>query len=120
MNSLADATVSALCYSLAGELCGARPERDAVRLNESVRFVLAQRGRMPDLLRPPIVAVTLWFGCESVLRRGRLFHRLPPRLRTSQIHAWKQSRFGVCRNLVRFYESLVVFGYASLALEESQ
>lgn len=104
------ATVSALCYSIIRERCSARAEFDPA-CNRVVDFVLAQHRRMPDFLRLPMTCATIAFGCESWLRgRGRFFRHDHP-ARWQQIQRWRQSRLGPQRDLIKFYESLAVFGW---------
>ena len=107
-------TVSALTYSLILEHGGPpySPEH-----NEVVRFVLAQHGRAPDHLRVPLLLFTCVFDLAAVAVSGRSFHRLAPGPRRRHLLAWRTTRLGVCRDLVRFYEALVVFGWTSVASE---
>jgi hypothetical protein len=77
-------------------------------------FVLGQHSRMPDYLRLPLVTLTL--VCDSWplwLGFGRPLHRLPVDQRRRVITAWKGSRFGFRRSLIKFYESLAVYGWAA-------
>jgi len=116
MRFLNEATVSALCYSVVREMCLAQPREPGTDFNRVVRFVLEQQRRMPDFLRPPMLVLTLLFNVHSLLKSGRFFHRLPHSRRWSHVQDWKQSRFGFRRDLVRFYESLAVFGWFSIAV----
>jgi hypothetical protein len=104
------ATVSALAYSIVRERCG-----DSVAsppcVNPVVGFVLGEHARMPDYLRVPLAALTLIFDAAAVPFHGRPFHRLPHERRWRRVLAWKHSSLGFRRDLVRFYESLVVFGW---------
>ena len=109
-------TVSALTYSLIHEHGG--PPYSALH-NQVVRFVLAQHGRAPDHLRGPLLVLTCAFDLMSIVVSGQPFHRLTPDRRRRQLRAWRTARLGVCRDLVRFYETLVVFGWTSLALERA-
>ena len=108
-------TVSALTYSLIREHGG--PPHSSLH-NQVVRFVLEQHGRAPDYLRVPLLVFTCVFDVASLARAGEPFHRLTPERRGRQLLAWRTARLGVCRDLVRFYETLVVFGWTSLALEQ--
>jgi hypothetical protein len=77
-------------------------------------FVLAQHSRMPDYLRLPVLALTLL--CDSWplwLGYGRPLHNLPLDQRRTVLSAWKRSRIGFRRNLIKFYDSLAVFGWAA-------
>ena len=109
-------TVSALTYSLIHEHGG--PPYSALH-NPVVRFVLEQHGRAPDWVRVPLLVLTCVFDLVAVVGTGHAFHRLTPDRRRRRLRAWRTARLGVCRDLVRFYESLVVFGWTSLALERA-
>jgi hypothetical protein len=111
------ATVSALVYSLVEEYCGSADGRDAARTNQAVRFVLEQHGRMPDYLRLPLLLFTVAFDLWSIPRHAKRFHRLAPELRRQQVISWKRSRLGVRRDLVRFYETLTVYGWYAWSCE---
>ncbi|MGH8509366.1 MAG: hypothetical protein ACREVH_11715 [Gammaproteobacteria bacterium] len=108
-------TVSALCYSMlieerepaAGEDCNLSP-------NAVVNFVLDQHERMPDYLRFPFLLFTIFFDLAGVVHGGTLFHRMEQSDRRRQIEAWRNSRFGLPRDFIRFYESLVVFCWYSM------
>lgn len=103
------ATVSALCYSILEERCPGLEAESEFPHNQAVRFVLQQHAGMPDFLRVPFAGVTLGFGLSSLLRHGRPFHQLPHRERWTQIEAWRSAPISVCRDLIRFYESFVIF-----------
>src|SRR5262249_43584021 len=99
-----DKTVRAITESVLRERIGPDAIAHAERVSE---FVLGQHSRMPDYLRMPLVTLTLL--CDSwplVLGFWRPLHRLPVEERRAVIAAWKASRFGVRRSLIKFYESL--------------
>ena len=107
-------TISALVYSLVNERCADREENRVSLKNEVARFVLAQYLRTPDFMRFALRALTIVFDLWPLLTHGRPFHRLAPKIRMQQIDRWRSSRFGVMRDLVRYYEGLVVFGWYAL------
>jgi hypothetical protein len=109
-----EATVSALTESLIRERGG--PARCAQH-DGVVRFALAQHGRMPDYLRLPLFALTCGFDWLALATTGAPFHRLSSDRRRQRLHAWRMARLGVCRDLIRFWETLVVFGWTSLGSE---
>jgi hypothetical protein len=77
-------------------------------------FVLGQYSRMPDYLRLPLLMLTLL--CDSwplFLGFWRPLHSLSLELRRPVIASWKHSRFGFRRSLIKFYESLAVYGWAA-------
>jgi hypothetical protein len=111
MHATFSATVSALVYSLIDEHCPAAGPIDRALNNRVVQFILDQHGRMPDYLRLPLVLLTVVFDLSSIPRHFRRFHRLSPELRRQQIRTWKQSRLSVRRDLMRFYDTLAVFGW---------
>ena len=109
-----EATVSALTSSLILEHGGVE---DAPLHDRVARFALEQHGRAPDYLRLPLLLLTCAFDWISIVTAGAPFHRLGPDRRRRQLLAWRTARLGVCRDLVRFWETLVVFGWTSIASE---
>jgi hypothetical protein len=107
-------TVSALAYSILRERCWSPDLAEDHPHNRVVAFVLEQHGRMAAYLRWPMVALTLGFDAWGVLRAGRPFHRQGHASRLAQVEAWRSSRIGPFRDLVRFYETLVIFGGYSM------
>jgi hypothetical protein len=102
-------TVSALTYSIIRERCA--PAAHGFPNNRVVRFILEQHGRMPDYLRTPLQLLTLAFDAWPLPFTGHPFHCLSHERRWRQVHAWKRSALGARRDLVRFYEGLVLFGW---------
>lgn len=121
MKQLYCATVSALCYTLLEEGRSGGGQRRARELNETVRFVLEQSGRMPDFLRVPFRILTVAFNIQAFMKTGVLFHRQEPELRAVHAAAWKHSRISVRRDFIRYYESLgTLFWHAkTVPLERS-
>ena len=105
------ATISALCYTFINK----HSDKDRSLLhfpnNQVVEFVRSQHRNMPDYLKLPLLILTAIFDLYSIIRRGKRFHQLPPNIRVHQIAAWKMSPLRVCRDLMRFYESLTIFSY---------
>jgi len=107
------ATIAALADSIIREHCGDAGD-DASQVRDAVaQFLLGQHGRMPDYLRLPLMCLTLVFDAWPLLYAGRPFHRLSHKRRWRQIRAWKQSKLGFRRDLVKFFETLTVFGWYS-------
>jgi hypothetical protein len=107
------ATVSALAESIIQERCvSTDPVRSAAHLPVAT-FLLDTQARMPDHLRLPLRCLTLGFDAWALLSTGRPFHLLPHDCRWRQIRAWKGSALGVRRDLIKFYETLAVFGWYS-------
>ena len=104
-------TVSALAYSIIWERCGKAGNSLDFPNNRVVRFVLEQHARMPDYLRLPLAGLTLAFDAWAIPFTGHSFHRLPHERRWRQILAWEGSALGVRRDLIKFYERLVIFGW---------
>lgn len=106
-----ESTVSSLCDS-----CIYKHNYESHHLmnssqNEVAEFVMAQREHMPDYLKLPIFILTAVFDLWSIITRGKRFHHLSLALRIKQITSWKMSPLKICRELMRFYESLIIFGY---------
>jgi hypothetical protein len=68
---------------------------------------------MPQVLGCAIQLATLLFALMALVRHGALFHRLPPPRRRVQVAAWTVSRLGPCRDLMKFYSSLVILALYS-------
>ena len=78
-------------------------------------YVLAEHGRLPDHLRLPMHVLTLLFDALPLPFAGAAFHALPPERRAPWIDRWRTAPLGVCRDFIRFHESLAVFaGYDAL------
>jgi hypothetical protein len=111
--SLFHSTVSALCY----EIADSHAEGDGAPLlppyNDIVRFVIRQHRNMPLILGRAIQLATLLFAVTALARHGALFHRLPPPRRRVQVAAWTVSRLAPCRDLLKFYSSLVILALYS-------
>ena len=105
------ATVSALVYSLVAERCGDRGDGAAFPHNRIVRAVLAQHAALPDHVRLPLACLTVALDASTLPTAARPFHALEPAARWRRIERWRASRLGPLRSLVRFYESLTVFGW---------
>jgi len=105
------AAVSALVYSIVAERCGDRGDGAVFPHNRVVRTVLAQHAALPDHVRLPLAWLTLALDASTLPTAGRPFHALEHAARWRRIERWRASRLGPLRNLVRFYESLAVFGW---------
>lgn len=105
------AAVSALTYSIIDERCGDRGQRERFPHNRVTRFVLAQHTGMPDHLRLALRGLVLAFDAWPIPVTGRPFHRLPHGRRWRAIERWRRSRLGFRRNLVKFFESLVILAW---------
>jgi hypothetical protein len=111
MSGYLDKTISALAHDLATTY------DDRLTSPESrvdvVNFVLEQLARMPWFLRVGVKLCTAAFGASPVFFEGTLFHRQKPINRAAQMEAWKRSRLAICRDLMKFYTSLVVLSVYS-------
>jgi hypothetical protein len=104
-------TVSALVASLIAELARSGTPNDRSTEAAVTRFLLATYAAMPDYLRAPLRLLTLLFGVSGIATAGRGFHRLPQEARLRQIEAWRSSSVGFRRDLIKFFETLTVFGW---------
>ncbi len=108
--------VSALCYSYIREVCQT-PPRIPFPDNRVVAFVLDEISRMPDHLRLPLKLFTLLFDFLALPLLRSPFHRRHHLGRWRWIESWRASPIGPCRDLMRFYEGLVVFCWYSDAFD---
>jgi hypothetical protein len=118
--NLFQSTVSALCYEIAANHAEGGAEDLAPPYNDVTRFVILQHRKMPQFLGGAIQAATLLFAVMALPRHGARFHRLPPPRRRVQVAAWTISRLGPCRDLMKFYSSLVILAlYSRPRLEQA-
>jgi hypothetical protein len=115
MRSRFEATVSALAETIVREHCGGARAGDGDVQAAVARFLLATHARMADYMRLPFLCLTVLFDLWALPTAGQSFHRLPHAERWRQICAWRQSTLGFRRDLIKFYETLAIFGwYAEL------
>jgi choline dehydrogenase-like flavoprotein len=112
-----DDVVSALAYSFAQ--AHSVPGRADLQppYNDLARFIVCQQATLPDYLRTPMRAATLGFDLAGPLHTGGPFHAQPPANRRRQVEAWKNSRLGFKRDLMRYYESLAILALYSRQAE---
>lgn len=87
-----------------------RPPGVAEPPDAVARFVLDQHARMPDYFRLGVRLLTIAFALSWL----QPFPRLTFDARARRVARWRNSRFGPCRTLIKFYESLAAFGWASM------
>lgn len=77
-------------------------------------FILRQQRRMPDYLRLPMRVLTKAFHLTAFLRFGKTFAQLPLEQRVAAICLARSSRVRPLQDMIRFYESLTIFGFYGL------
>ena len=111
MTRLVSNTISAICYEIARQHAIA----DGPTQGDLERFVGSQLRRMPRFLAAAIYAATVTFSLTSIFHHARVFHALHTSRRSLHWLRWKDSALAPCRELVRFYESLITLAlYAEL------
>jgi hypothetical protein len=106
-----ESTVSALTEVIIRERCEAAESASSSAFEAVARFLLKTHGLMPDYLRLPLKSLTLLFGLWTVPITGKPFHRLSPERQVAVLRAWKRSALGPRRDLIKFYETLAIFGW---------
>ena len=89
-------------------------DKNSVKETGVVSEIIERQNSMPDYLRFPMRALTRIFDYWGLVVSGKRFQNLDPAAQARLFDAWKKSRFNVCRNFVRFYESL----YLLIVLQE--
>jgi hypothetical protein len=113
-------TVTAMSESIVRELDSEIGCKTIVSCESDEPFVLKQCARMPDFLRLPFRCLVLFFDAWAIVFTGRPFHKLAHDRRWRQIQAWKESKIGFRKDLVRFVEGFTVFSrYCTIAREDS-
>ena len=105
------AAVSAITYSIARERCAAHVDDPRFPHNRVARAVLAQYAVLPDFLRAGVWCGTLALEVLTIAVAGRPFHALDHERRWRRLERWRRARLAPFRDLVRFFECLVVFGW---------
>ena len=85
---------------------------------ETVGYVLATIERMPDYFRLGFRTLAQGFSLAGIARHGRRFDRLDFAQRQAQVQAWRQSRIGVRRSMIAFYDAFTTFGAYSAAYRD--
>lgn len=79
--------------------------------NRVVAFLVSQQERMPDFLRLPIRILTIVFDLSGLGLFLRVFRRQSPGQRSAQMDLWRHAFLGPCRDLMRFYDSLITLAW---------
>ena len=106
-------TRSALCYSICRQWNNRNEEKLDLPYNDVVRFVTLQYGQMSDYLHIPIMIATLIFNLTGYYYGKKMFYHMPHEQRKIMIAAWKKSPLGLCRDLIKYYESLSALPFYS-------
>jgi hypothetical protein len=101
-------TISTLCHDIAVVHDHSGPACVAASYDDVTEFVFEQLRKMPVFLSWPILLATAVFGMSRLLLEGSLFHNRKNEQRRLQVESWRSSRFGLSRDLIKFYTSLVV------------
>lgn len=112
MRSLFEVTVAALAGAILHERASAAAPLPADERAVS-RFLLDTHARMPHHLQAPLSILTLTFATWCSVLAGAAFHRQPVERRIRHIRAWRTSRLAPRRDLIKFYETLAIFGWYS-------
>jgi len=76
-------------------------------------FVFEQLKRMPWFFGSAITVATWVFGASGLWRDGCFFSKKQPPRRKRQVAIWRQSKFKLCRDLMKFYVALVALALYS-------
>ena len=108
LNSWFHDAVSALAYSIGHERADAQRTDLQPPYNDVTQFILQQHSCIAAYLRAPLMAATLGFDLFGILRSGKRFHKMSPESRARQMGAWRDSKIGFQRDLIRYFESLTL------------
>ena len=113
MLSYLSKTISTLCQDIASMHDSHNANGTGASYDDVTEFVLEQLRKMPAFLSRPILVATALFGMSRLLLEGSLFHNRQHKQRRWQVESWRSSRFGLSRDLIKFYSSLVVLALYS-------
>lgn len=107
--------VSALCYSLARERAAQLHDEppDERALNLLAAQTLDHVEQLPDFMRGPFRAVAATFDLAAWWSNCGSFRRLDDERRRLRLASWRDGRFGVQRDLLRLFDSVVMLAYES-------
>lgn len=100
-------TVSEICETVAALGKDSRADNFDTPPDRACSFVLSCFPAMPKVLALGVRTFTIAFAVAGIRYGGRPFYANPLDARARQWRRWRAHRFGPCRDLVRFYESLV-------------
>ena len=70
---------------------------------------------MPKYMVFAVVILTFMFDLYGILRINKRFQRQGLKEQLDQIRQWKNSRIGVFRDFIGFYEKMTMFVYFSIS-----
>ena len=115
MASLVDPVIASLVYSLISGALGSENAKDELCVSQTVGIMNKKIESMPKYMTIAIVILTVMFDWYGVLRTNKRFHRQCLTERHGQIQQWKNSKIGICRDFIGFYEKMTMFVYYSLS-----
>ena len=86
--------------------------------NRTVQFVTDQHRQMPEVFKLGICVLTL-FLCLHSLRLGGLLYRIAPKSRLEALESWRTGPLSFQRDLMKYYDSLVLLFVMQLKQGES-
>ena len=113
LSYLSKKTISTLCHDIASMQDSHNPDGAAASHDDVTAFVLEQLRKMPGFLNRPILLATALFGISRLLLDASLFQNRQHEQPRLQVESWRSSRFGLNRDLIKFYTSLVVLALYS-------
>jgi hypothetical protein len=114
MTAYCSRAIIALTREIANSLDAGRSISEA-SYDDVAKFVLEQLNRMPWFFRLGVKLGTVVFGLSLFLSGGGFVGKWKKQRASAQVTAWKKSRFGMRRNLVKLYTSLIVLALYSRA-----
>ena len=114
MSTYCSRAAVALTREIANSLDAGQSSSEAA-YDDVAKFVLEQLNRMPWFLRLGVRFGTVMFGLSVILSGGGHLEGGKKQRASAQVIAWKRSRLGMCRNLIKLYTSLIVLALYSRA-----
>tara|TARA_R110000744_G_scaffold43147_4_gene96991 strand:+ start:16242 stop:16586 length:345 start_codon:yes stop_codon:yes gene_type:complete len=101
-------TISALVITLVRENTGLEGVYNG-QLGHAESFVINQLKRMPDYILVVLQLLLFIFNIIVIIKTGKRFSKLHPSKRLRMIQNLRGSLFGFMRDLVKVFDSLVLF-----------
>ncbi len=93
-------------------VAGEAPEQGPV-VHRVATLMTDRIAAMPWIFSWGVAVLTIWFELSAFFRYFRSFGSLDAQHRARHVRRWRESRLGLCRDLVDLYERMLCFLYYS-------
>ncbi len=88
---------------------------DLASQNQTSEILFNKILLMPQYLALPMIILALIFDGYGIIFTGKRFYSQSASQRSKQYHQWKNSKLGIFRDFILFFDRLSLFVYFSLS-----